>query len=197
MQIKDILALSLLAAPVLSALTGESGENGFVGIKRNNKRRIDTREYEESTDVLNILEARSGTITCTPKTNKSTVKSFKIATATAEAQAKTGGFGTTTKSGYPHQYQNFNALNWGVQECDDQPKNSDSKLLEYPVYWTGASRKAWSKDEKKKAMGTNWETPMRVVYMEGSNEELIYCGVMIHETVESSLAGTDGFVVCS
>lgn len=59
MQIKNILALSFLAAPALSAHTRESGENGFVGIKRNNKWRIDAREYEESTDVLKILGARS------------------------------------------------------------------------------------------------------------------------------------------
>ncbi|RAH47098.1 uncharacterized protein BO95DRAFT_462429 [Aspergillus brunneoviolaceus CBS 621.78] len=195
MQIKNILALCFLAAPALSAHTREYGENGFVGIKRNNKWRVDAREYEESTDVFNILGARHYHLHS--QDNKSTVKSFKIATSTAEAQAKSGGFSTTTKSGYPHQYQNFNALTWGVQECDDQPKNSDSKLLEYPVYWIGPSRKAWSKDEQKKAMGTNWETPMRVVYMEGGNEKLIYCGVMIHETVESSLSGTDGFVVCS
>lgn len=55
------------------------------------------------------------------------------------------------------------------------------------------------KDEKRGSnrVPTGSKTPVRVVYMEGNNSELFYCGVMIHKEVESDNTGK-GFVnICS
>ncbi|RAK77274.1 uncharacterized protein BO72DRAFT_496298 [Aspergillus fijiensis CBS 313.89] len=139
MQIKNILAIALLASPTF-ALPAAAGPS--------------------ERDELNLFEARAS------KTK------FTVNVATAEAQAKTGGC-TKGKSGYPHMFENNDGIHWG----------------------NTAKVKTWLKDEKRGSnrVPTGSKTPVRVVYMEGNNGELFYCGVMIHKEVESDNTGK-GFV---
>ncbi|PWY83395.1 hypothetical protein BO70DRAFT_395841 [Aspergillus heteromorphus CBS 117.55] len=211
MQLKTILALAIAVSPVFAAevldtQTRDIGSKfteretfgnalgsspaGFTKKKREDKEAVGTNDI----DVINHL-AKRVLLTCTPTTNESGNR-FTVQETTAEAQAKAAGY-TKGKSGYPHTFQNIDGIDWEVAECDAQPRSEESKLKEYPIYWTSSTTKAWTKDKKKNAVGYNPKTPMRVVYMEGDDDELIFCGVMIHEEVLASNQGDKRFVKCT
>ncbi|RAH51300.1 uncharacterized protein BO95DRAFT_458651 [Aspergillus brunneoviolaceus CBS 621.78] len=158
-------APALLAVPAFTFPIADFGGTAPVGVQRSEEWRINAGDIEEGGDILDIQEKRAATITCSSRTNKPKTK-FKAATTTAEAQAKAGGFATNTKSGYPHQYQNNDKLKWRIELCDASPEGTDIKLLEYPIYWTGVKKKAWTKDKKNYNQGCDWKTPIRVASSE-------------------------------
>jgi ribonuclease/clavin/mitogillin len=131
-------------------------------------------------------------LTCKPTTDKSKTK-FKVDAKLAKSQAAVAGF-TPGKSGDPHRFHNGEGLPWGVSDCD----KSGATLWEYPIYWMGApgsskGKAVWDKDSKSSKQQS---TPIRVVYAEVSNKA-VYCGVMIHGTVEASFQGKGSFVKCT
>ncbi|KAI0128087.1 Ribonuclease/ribotoxin [Hypoxylon sp. NC0597] len=163
---KTILALALAAVPI-SALPVE--ENGVAA---------------------EGLEVRDTTVTCTPKNNKSSVKSFKVSLDYANAQAKKAGF-AKGKSGDPHNYGNGDKIQWGVKGCNTK----NAKLWEYPIYWD--NKKEWKKDDPSSGQD---KTPLRVVYIQDNgthDKRPKVCGVMTHSEVDQDFQGKDFFQKCT
>ncbi|KAI0548485.1 Ribonuclease/ribotoxin [Xylaria curta] len=141
-----------------------------------------------SITAADTLVSRATTVTCKPKSNKSKTKTFKVSVDNAKSQAQAVKFGTG-KSDYPHGFGNKEKINWGVRECDD----AKADLEEYPVFYNGAKQSEWMKDTKKSAQD---KTPTRVIYANKSGA-VVYCGIVIHETVGSDYAGSNDFLKCT
>ncbi|KAH6644823.1 Ribonuclease/ribotoxin [Boeremia exigua] len=138
------------------------------------------------------LEARDDTVTCSPKSNKSDTKKFKVDVSYAKSQASKAAL-ITGISGDPHNYGGGDNIEWGVRECDVK----DAPLWEYPVFWQGSKGRSgqleWDKDLKTSKQ--KMKTPLRVVYV-NQNGGAKYCGIMTHSEVTDEYQGKDFFQRC-
>ncbi|KAL8364885.1 hypothetical protein RB595_003934 [Gaeumannomyces hyphopodioides] len=141
-------------------------------------------------DAPSKVEARAPLVTCRPRLEgKTTVKTYTVDVARAQAQARVGGL-TTGKSGDPHRYMNGDNLRFGKNNCD----KSGAILWEYPIYWEGV-KGDWQKDTKTDKQ-PNGATPIRTVYA-NVNGGIFFCGVMTHSTVTSNNQGKSFFQLCT
>ncbi|KAI1098753.1 Ribonuclease/ribotoxin [Jackrogersella minutella] len=156
---------------------------------------ISALPVEENGNALEV-QARDTTVTCTPKSNTSSMKSFKVSMDYANDQAKKAGF-AKGKSGDPHNYGNGDKIQWGVKGCNTK----NAQLWEYPIYWSDKKQNGkvqeWKKDDASSGQD---KTPLRVVYIQDNgthDKRPKVCGVMTHSEVDKDFQGKDFFQKCT